>query len=160
MAYIAPALHSPDNFYSYTFPIFLHWISLCVTSLQRTCFEFIKSLKEWNSFVWQRYRHRDTCFWLHDKKFMVLRLSNPQKYHPSPPNQPFKIILPSPETSPNKSGSLKSWVSFHKQDTKPECNSGYCHRHMGCSANQESFLKYSLAPFFPERGLIFRPGIF
>lgn len=46
MAHIAPALQSPDNFYSYTFPIFLHRISLCVTSLQRTCFEFIKSLIE------------------------------------------------------------------------------------------------------------------
>lgn len=46
MAHIAPALHSPDNFYSYMFPIFLQWISLCVPGLQRTCFEFIKSLTE------------------------------------------------------------------------------------------------------------------
>lgn len=46
MAHIAPALHSPDNFSNYTLSIFLHWISLCVTSLQRTCFEFIKSLVE------------------------------------------------------------------------------------------------------------------
>lgn len=45
IAHIAPALHSPDNFYSHTFHIFLHWVSLCVTtSLQRTCFEFTESL--------------------------------------------------------------------------------------------------------------------
>lgn len=46
MAHIAPPLPSPDNFYSYKFPIFLQWISLCVPGLQRTCFEFIKSLIE------------------------------------------------------------------------------------------------------------------
>lgn len=136
MAHIAPALHSPDNFSSYTFPIF--WISLCVTSLQRTCFEFIKSL------IAVEFSHLANIpsqghLLLAPRQEIHGTLSNPQKHHPSPPNQPFKIILPSPETSLNKSASLKSWVSFHKQDTTPECNSGYCHCPMGSALITTAF---------------------
>lgn len=91
MAHIAPALHIPDHFCSYTLPIFLHCISLCVTSLQRTCFEFIKSLIEVEfSLVWQRCRRRDTCYWLQDRKFMVLCLSNLKNTIPPLPTSPSR----------------------------------------------------------------------
>lgn len=157
MSHIVPALHNPDNFSSYTFPIF--WISLCVTSLQRTCFEFIKSL------IAVEFSHLANIPWqghllLAPWQEIHGTLSSPQKHHSSPPKQPFKIIPSPPETSLNKSASLNSWVSFHKQDTTPESNSGYCHCPMGSALITTALCSIPWAPSSQRQGLIFRPSIF